>query len=68
MDQTAKGCPNCGHDLVIERNVVQAAGLRNVRLCWLICSHCRHVALGEWEFVEISAGQVSPRTRVTHHD
>ena len=63
MEQAAGGCPNCGHDLVIERNVVQAAGSRQVRLCWFICSHCRHVALGEWEFVEAGEGQVSPRGR-----
>jgi hypothetical protein len=68
MDGICKGCPNCGHDLVIERNVAQPAGSRSVRLCWLICSHCRHVALGEWEFVETSGIQCSPHRRITHRD
>lgn len=64
MSGNSKGCPNCGHDLVIERTSVQAAGSRQVRLCWFICTSCRHVALGEWEFLETSEGLASPQRPV----
>jgi predicted nucleic acid-binding Zn-ribbon protein len=48
------GCPNCGHDLVALREEEQPAQSRRVRLRWLICCLCRHVALDSWEFVDDS--------------
>jgi hypothetical protein len=46
------GCPNCGECLVTERIATQMAGTRAVRLHWVICTNCRHVALAEWHFVD----------------
>lgn len=63
MDGNSKGCPNCGHNLVIERNDVQPAGSRQVRLSWFICPQCRHVALGEWEFVGINETRATAQVR-----
>lgn len=45
-------CPNCGHHLVNYRTDRQAAGRREVELKWMICVHCRHVALDSWSFAE----------------
>ncbi len=46
------GCPNCGHDLVTERIVTQPVGRKTIRLHWMICVACRHVALQEWRFLD----------------
>ena len=43
-------CPNCGHHLVAYRTERQSAGHRDVVLQWMICTHCRHVALEKWSW------------------
>jgi len=45
-------CPNCGRHLVNYRTDRQAAGRREVELHWMICVHCRHVALDSWSFAD----------------
>ena len=45
-------CPNCGCHLVNYRTDRQVAGRREVELKWMICAHCRHVALDSWAFAE----------------
>lgn len=45
-------CPNCGRHLVNYRTDRQAAGQREVNLHWMICVHCRHVALESWSFAD----------------
>ena len=35
-----------------EQVATQMAGTRVVRLHWVICTNCRHVALAEWHFVD----------------
>jgi hypothetical protein len=52
-------CPNCGQRMEILREDHQQAGVREVRLRWLICSHCRHVALKEWSFLDDTASPAS---------
>lgn len=49
---SAVGCPNCGQRLGMLREEYQQVSARRVRLCWLICVHCRHVALKDWSYVD----------------
>jgi hypothetical protein len=52
-------CPNCGNHMGLLHEQRQQAGPRQIRLRWVICSHCHHVALDEWSFID-SEPPVSP--------
>jgi hypothetical protein len=46
----------------------QRAGVRLIRLRWLICSGCHHVALEDWAFLEseiATSADETPASRVS---
>jgi hypothetical protein len=56
-------CPNCGHTLTKFRTDRRSMGQRQVELEWVICMHCRHVALRSWSFVEPGTAERVPAYR-----
>jgi C4-type Zn-finger protein len=53
-DTIEVSCPNCGHALHTLRQERQQAGAREITLQWYICGECRHVALYDWSFVDVT--------------
>lgn len=62
MRTDALACPNCGGRLETHRKETQPAGKRFVRLHWVICPVCRHVALHDWSLYDEIAPTVGARS------